>query len=596
MRLTCLTGRSEGDLRRALDAALPYLSVETVGMRHHDPQTSPRWWSSSAVVNGELVVKFAWSEVRAERLYREGVILRRLAASAPSLPVPSVVALSADPVLVATRRVEGRPLPWQGDDGLDGRTSARVAAALGDFLATLHGLAPTEILRDLTALPATAQSDTTTLRRRYGRLVDVGRARRVEAWCDWIDGVLSSSGPDVLLHGDLHGHNQLWDFDSAALAAVVDFETCTAGDAHLDFRYLPGNMRSPDFFSAVVAAYETRAPRRIDMDRVMAWHALTVLGDALWRTEAGIALPGGGDAGTYLDDLALRLTALHSPPPSAASTLAQVTEVPAAAGALRGEIFRNRDLREARFDTCTLEGARFRDCNLSSVTIASSYVENLRVSTLHGQGARVIVDDVDVSAYVAAELDRRFPERVALRFLAEPEDYRALFTTLDRLWDETLRRAELLPEPMRHERVDDEWSIVETLRHLVFADDCWIRRQYRETDDPFHPLGVPPTDCAAEERDGLRLDEAASPTYGEVREIFDERRGRLRQLLGGLSSDDLARPRTAVIAPMWGEETHPGGECLRVLLEEYCSHRRYAERDLDVLERRREAGSEGTTS
>ncbi len=47
---------------------------------------------------------------------------------------------------------------------------------------------------------------------------------------------------------------------------------------------------------------------------------------------------------------------------------------------------------------------------------------------------------------------------------------------------------------------------------------------------------------------------------------------------------DLERPRTAVIAPAWGEETHTGAECLRVLLEEYSSHRRYAERDLSVLE------------
>ena len=30
----------------------------------------------------------------------------------------------------------------------------------------------------------------------------------------------------------------------------------------------------------------------------MAWHVLTSLGDAMWRTEAGVALPGGGTATT----------------------------------------------------------------------------------------------------------------------------------------------------------------------------------------------------------------------------------------------------------------------------------------------------------
>ena len=92
-----------------------------------------------------------------------------------------------------------------------------------------------------------------------------------------------------------------------------------------------------------------------------------------------------------------------------------MTSEPVISGSLRGATLHQRDLSGATFDTCTLEGARFRDCNLSDVIIVASYVENLRVSSLHGQGARIIVDDVDVSGYVAAELDRRFPERVALR-------------------------------------------------------------------------------------------------------------------------------------------------------------------------------------
>ena len=232
---------------------------------------------------------------------------------------------------------------------------------------------------------------------------------------------------------------------------------------------------------------------------------------------------------------------------------------------------------------CTLEGARFRDCNLSGVIIVASYVENRRVSSLHGLGGGVIVDDVDVSVFVAAELDRRFPERVALRELNGPDDYRAVFATLEARWDETLQRAERLPEAARHERVDGEWSLVETLRHLVFADGCWISRQYRETDDAFHPLAVPTTDYPLDQRAARGLDEAAQPAYGEVLAVFRDRQSWLRQLLVALTQADLERPRTAVIAPAWGEETHTGAECLRVLLEEYSSHRRYAERDLGVL-------------
>ena len=263
-----------------------------------------------------------------------------------------------------------------------------------------------------------------------------------------------------------------------------------------------------------------------------------------------------------------------------------MTDGPTIAGSLRGATFHQRDLSGTTFDTCTLEGARFRDCNLSGVTVVASYVENLRVSSLHGEGGRIIVDDVDVAEYVAAELDRRFPERVALRGLTGPDDYRAVFATLEARWDETLQRAELLPEPARHERVDGEWSLIETLRHLVFADDCWISRQYRETDDAFHPLAVPPTDVPVDQRAELGLDDGAQPAYDQVLAVFRDRRTRLRELLVGITNADLERPRTAVIAPAWGEETHTGGECLRVLLQEYSSHRRYAERDLAVLEAR----------
>jgi uncharacterized damage-inducible protein DinB len=261
-----------------------------------------------------------------------------------------------------------------------------------------------------------------------------------------------------------------------------------------------------------------------------------------------------------------------------------MTSGPEISGSLRGATLHRRDLSGATFDTCTLEGARFRDCNLSGVLVVASYVDDVRVSSLHGQGGRVIVDDVDVSAYVAAELDRRFPERVALRTLRAPEDYRDLFASLEARWEETLRRAERLSEAARQGRVDGEWSLVETLRHLVFADDCWIRRQYRETDAAFHPLAVPPTDYPLDQRAGLGLDEEAQPSYDEVLAVFRDRRRGLRELLVALTQTDLERPRTAVIAPAWAEETHTGAECLRVLLEEYSSHRRYAERDLTTLE------------
>jgi aminoglycoside phosphotransferase (APT) family kinase protein len=62
-------------------------------------------------------------------------------------------------------------------------------------------------------------------------------------WCDWADAVLASPGPAVLVHGDLHGDNQVWDHDKLRL--VVDLETAGAAEPEYDLRTLPGPAMGP---------------------------------------------------------------------------------------------------------------------------------------------------------------------------------------------------------------------------------------------------------------------------------------------------------------------------------------------------------------
>src|SRR4051794_41964243 len=61
--------------------------------------------------------------------------------------------------------------------------------------------------------------------------------------------------------------------------------------------------------------------------------------------------------------------------------------------------------------TEAFRGAVFRDCDMRDVRIVSSFVDGLVISGFSGTAGPVVVDDVDVSGYVAAELDRRYPER-----------------------------------------------------------------------------------------------------------------------------------------------------------------------------------------
>jgi hypothetical protein len=66
-----------------------------------------------------------------------------------------------------------------------------------------------------------------------------------------------------------------------------------------------------------------------------------------------------------------------------------------------------------------------------------------------------------------------------------------MWDRIECLWAETGARAERLPEPALHQRVDDEWSFVETLRHLVFATDKWAGYMILDKPMPYHPLGLP---------------------------------------------------------------------------------------------------------
>jgi aminoglycoside phosphotransferase (APT) family kinase protein len=303
-------------LRRALGRVVPELAGAPLTHNRKPEQSDPFYWSASAVVGDELVVKYAWSEVRAERLWREGVVLDRLPAHDASLPVPELVELSRDPVLVVTRMVAGEPLGWEWAGTMTASDTDRSAWHLGRFLARLHNLDAGELIGDLPFVHPTAQADTRRLREDFVPLIDERRRAMVLRWCEWVDDVLDRPGgpADVLVHGDLHFYNQVWDRTTTTLLAVVDFEESGRADPHFDLRYLAGNARGAEFLLSVLSAYERFSGRRLAVDRAMVWHVLTVLGDALWRTEAGVAFPDpGGSADTWVDDVARRLDALDLP-------------------------------------------------------------------------------------------------------------------------------------------------------------------------------------------------------------------------------------------------------------------------------------------
>lgn len=302
-------------LGEALRSVAPELSSGPVTVPVPDPaiKGDPLWWSSSAVAGERFIVKFAWSRPAALRLAHEIGVLAALARE-PRVPfLPEVVASSTDPVLLITRLVPGVSL-FKVISSIDpdraGQQLACFLAALHDPSARQRAEAVAGTLGGVRLQPAT----TRTLRERFGRWVRPHQRRVIMRWCDWCDAVLASPGPAVLVHGDLHGNNQVWDLGKLRL--VVDLETAGAAEPEYDLRHFPGPDMGPglELLTAVMRHYQKITGRQLSTDRVMAWHLRTALGDALWRSEAGIPLTDHRTPPERVDDLAARFTMLGIDP------------------------------------------------------------------------------------------------------------------------------------------------------------------------------------------------------------------------------------------------------------------------------------------
>lgn len=245
---------------------------------------------------------------------------------------------------------------------------------------------------------------------------------------------------------------------------------------------------------------------------------------------------------------------------------------------LRRSRFERVDLSDSRFWASELNEARFRGVEMHRVVMRG--VELVDVD-IYGELVNVTVNGVDVGPLVEAELDRRHPDRVKMR-PADPAGFREAWDVVERLWDGTVERARRLDPALLHESVDEEWSFVETLRHLAFATDAWIRRVILGDPSPWHHLDLPWDEMP--DTPGIPRDRDVRPSLDEVLELRRDRMGTVREFVDGLTDESLAAQTEPVEAPGWPPARGFSVlECLRIILNEEWEHRLYAERDLDAL-------------
>ena len=239
--------------------------------------------------------------------------------------------------------------------------------------------------------------------------------------------------------------------------------------------------------------------------------------------------------------------------------------------------------RGARFDVADMRGARFTDCDLTGVTIRDGWLVNVSIS---GYLSNVMVNGVDVSDFVSAELDRRHPERVQFREGQTADDVRAMWDTIERLWAEAAERAGRLPAAALAEQVDEEWSFGQTLRHLIFITDAWASRTVLDEPMPYHPLGLPQSWYPAADAAALGIDLTAQPGYAEILAARADRMAVMRRIVAGLTDDGLGRLCQRSPAPGYPDEERTVIDCISVVMDEEIEHYRFAVRDLAVLEAR----------
>src|SRR5690348_14584711 len=198
------------------------------------------------------------------------------------------------------------------------------------------------------------------------------------------------------------------------------------------------------------------------------------------------------------------------------------------------ERFEDVDLSGARFRAVRLAGAQFREVDLTGVVMRGVELIDVDIS---GDIRNLTINGVDVVPLVDAELNRRYPERAKLR-PADPAGFREAWDILERLWAGTVERARGLDPELLHESVDGEWSFIETLRHLVFATDSWIRRGVLGDPAPWDPLSLPWDTMP--DIPGVPRDRAARPSLDEVLRLRRDRQATVRTLVEGLTDEWLA--------------------------------------------------------
>ncbi len=241
-----------------------------------------------------------------------------------------------------------------------------------------------------------------------------------------------------------------------------------------------------------------------------------------------------------------------------------------------------KDWSHSRFEEVDFSQSRFHNVYFQDTVIRGAWLQRVEID---GYVDEVTINGVDVGPLIEDERDRRDPDRTLVR-PTDADGFRRAWQVVVRRWDAAVQRAWALPEDLLHQRVDGEWSFIETLRHLVFATDAWVLRAVLGDPAPYHPLGLAHSEMPAD-TPAVPHDPDARPSLDEVLAVRADRMASVARVLNELTDERLEEMTEPVLERGYPEsESYPVRRCLGAVVHEEWLHREYAERDIAVLKRR----------
>ncbi|WP_031465210.1 DinB family protein [Sciscionella sediminilitoris] len=226
-----------------------------------------------------------------------------------------------------------------------------------------------------------------------------------------------------------------------------------------------------------------------------------------------------------------------------------------------------------------LHGVEFRECDLTGARLIGVVMQD---AVIDGLITNLVVNGVEVTEYVEAELDRRHPVRSLIRS-EDPADLREASRQLHASWADTIGRIRRTPGIERRS-VNDEWSAVQTMRHLVFVHDSWFRRCCLGSTELFTPMGIGTTLEPYREAHGLDL--SLDPALDEIVSVCAAQAAELESWLDQVTVEQLAARAPVPDDDVWPPYARGRSvrQCLSTVLNETFEHHRFCVRDLDLIE------------